>query len=120
MQSKEAKQILIVEHGNLCFLGGTISKKNPLTVHHLVPLRDGGKTILINLALLCRLEHDMFNTIELYRPIRGKEFNDYFRYFKLTHDFGMLQQMRNEALSLTDQLGYQVEEHGKILILKRK
>lgn len=119
MKSKEAKLILIREHGEMCFLGGTIQKKNPLTVHHLVPVRMGGQTILMNLALLCRLEHDMFNVIEQYKPRRGIELNDYFRYFKETHDLEALRQVRAEVLMLTQDLGYAVEERGKILTLKR-
>lgn len=118
MRSREARRILIRTHGETCFLGGVIQKKNPLTIHHLVPIRAGGQTVLANLALLCRLEHDMFNVIEQYKPKRGEEFNDYFRYFKETHDLEALRQMREEALSLTTDLGYVVEDRGKILVLK--
>ncbi|NCC99849.1 MAG: HNH endonuclease [Bacteroidia bacterium] len=120
MKGKEAKIILIREHGNICFLGGEISKKNPITIHHLVPVRMGGQTVLVNLALLCRLEHDMFNAIECCYPKTAEELNDYFRYFKETHDLKMLKQMREYVLSLTQDLGYHVEERGKILTLKRK
>lgn len=120
MKNKEAKIILIREHGNICFLGGTVSKKNPITVHHLTPVRMGGQTVLVNLALLCRLEHDMFNTIESVYPKTAEEINDYFRYFKQTHDLEMLRQMREYVLCITGQLGYQIEDCGKILTLKRK
>ena len=82
MKNKEAKQEMIYEYGRICFLGGTISKKNPLTIHHLKPVRAGGKTILINLALLGNLQHQAFNIIENNNKKQAEELNDGFREFK--------------------------------------
>ena len=120
MKNKEAKAILTLQYGKICFLGGTIHKKNPLTVHHLVPVRLGGQTVLANLALLCRLEHDMFNVIERYCPKKGDEINDYFRYFKESRDLEALKQIRQEIINLIDDLGYSINDNKKILTLKKR
>lgn len=119
MDSKEARAQLICEHGEICFLGGEISKKNRLTVHHIIPVRMGGRMILENLAPLCRLEHDMFNVVENHYPIRAAEVNDYFYYFSETHDLEALKQMRAYVVYATQYLGYHVEDRGRMLVLKR-
>ena len=42
----------------------------------------GGRTILVNLALLSRLSHDKFNVIERYKPRTAEEINDELRHYK--------------------------------------
>lgn len=118
MRHKQGLQ-LVKEHGYTCFLGGKISKKNPLTVHHMVPIRLGGRNVLANLALLCRLEHDMFNVVERFKPNKGDEFNDYFRYFKITNDLEALEQMRDYIIEELYDLGYCIEERKKLFTVKK-
>ena len=120
MKNKEAKIILIKDYGKICFLGGNVTKYNYLTVHHLKPIRAGGKTILANLALLTRLQHDKFNTIEHDNRKKAKEINDYLRYFKETRDMIAREQMRIYIENEIKRIGYVVEGKGKKIALKRR
>lgn len=118
--TKEIKNEMIQIYGNICFLGGTICRDNPLTYHHCIAVRDRGKTTMQNGALLCRVEHDMFNCIEVEQYKKAQMLNDYFQYFKETKDIMLLRQMREYVLSEMIYMGYEIKETGRILVLERK
>ena len=77
MQNKTLRRLLIQEYGKACWLKGIIQPGNPLTLHHIVPVRDGGKTIFENGALITLERHEMFNVSELYFPDFAEEINYY-------------------------------------------
>lgn len=119
MTNKEAKLILIRDYGKICMLGGNISKRNIITAHHLIPKRLGGKTILVNLALLGRLEHDMFNEIERENKKKTKEINEYLKYYKKFRDELARTQINRYINAEIKQMGYIISKKGKRLVLKR-
>lgn len=106
--------------GGFCYLGGIITIKNPLTIHEIIPKRHGGKRIYINCALLCRLEHDIHNIIEIQKPIFGNELAYYYHYIRDSRDLVTIKQMREEVYNMIYALGYGVVDNGKILKLERK
>ncbi len=120
MTSKKARIQLINIYGHQCFLGGVVLVKNPLTVHHIVPQRARKDNRLDNLALLCHLEHQMFNVIENDNKRHAKELNEGFREYKLTMDNIIIMQMREFVDERINALGYEVEDRGKSLTLKRR
>ena len=80
MNNVDVKHSIFILHNYLCFLGGQPTKKNPLTAHHIVPVRENGPTIVSNLAPLCRTQHDAFNIIERQDKKVAIFLNDSFKY----------------------------------------
>lgn len=117
---KTSRIKLIQIYGERCFLNGIVLIKNPLTVHHIIPRRIKIDNRLSNLALLCHLEHQMFNAIENDNKRHAEELNDGFREYKLTMDNIIIMQMRMFVDRRINELGYEVEDKGKLLVLRRK
>lgn len=67
------KKEMILCYGLKCWLGGF--EDNRLTAHHIIPVRECGKTVWENIALLNRKQHDLFNAIENYNPKAARELN---------------------------------------------
>lgn len=119
MKNKLCKQQLIDDFGKTCFLLGKIEKRNPLTYHHIIPKRHGGKDTYCNGALLCRLEHDMFNSIENINQRYADDLNAGFQEYKRSREYQLLIQMRYFVELELYHRGYTIEDKGKILTLKR-
>lgn len=115
-----ARYIVDREYGGRCFLGGTVTNKNILTAHHIIPVRSGGLTILVNLAPLCRLQHDMFNVLERLEPDKAARINEYFMYLKETKKYKLITEMSQYVDDEIARLGYRVVEDKKCLLLKRR
>lgn len=120
MSNKSAKSQLICNFGSICFLNGVVTRNNPLTYHHCQRKSNGGKATYENGALLCRLQHSMFHTIESDNKKVSNEINDYFQYFKETQDLLAKVQMGKYVYDYILSLGYEVCDTGKILTLKRR
>ena len=119
MAKNECKEQLIQKYDGKCFLNGFIYDKNPITFHHIVPVRDGGLATVQNGALLGRLEHDMFNLIEQMSKKKAVELNQAFMDYKLTkNDIIRIQARMFVDWYLMNQ-GYHIVEAKKVLILKR-
>lgn len=66
-------------NGNFCWLNGKMTRGNPMTAHHITPVRFGGKATIKNIAPLTDQRHKWFNQVEIYYPDLAEEVNDYFR-----------------------------------------
>lgn len=119
-QNLSVKDQLIKSYGYICFLGGNISKKNILTVHELVPRRNGGRRTFYNSVLLARLQHDMFNRIETYNKFIADELNDGFIEYKSTKDYLIIQQMKDFVENWIESNGFEITERKKSLMLVKK
>ena len=64
MSNSYVRDLLINTYGNKCWLGGKVSHENPLTYHHIKPVRCGGRTTMNNGALLSLQKHAEFNVLE--------------------------------------------------------
>lgn len=58
-------------------LGGKLSKDNPYTFHHIIPVRENGPATVENGAVLTRQKHEQFNKLEQMYPEYGDEINYY-------------------------------------------
>jgi len=114
------KKQLDMQTGHICALGGKISSHNSLTVHHIEPVREGGKYILPNIIYLGRLQHDMHNIIECKQYKIAREMKDYFYYFKESRDMLAREQMKTYAEQIIDDMGYEPVRKGKIYVLRMK
>ncbi len=118
--------------GKTCFLGGTINSKNNLTYHHLFKDVYGNYSKqtpyfskynplynYINGALLCNLEHSIFNLIECSNFKLSNEFNDGFIEYKNTRMYPLIKQMRKEAYEWLYKNEYEVIEGKKLYLVRR-
>ena len=72
-------------YGELCWMEGIISKRNPLTFHHIQKKCDGGKRIISNGAVLSKQEHDYLNQLELRQRKLYVELNWLFQELNRTY-----------------------------------
>ena len=86
MSNRYVRDPLIRIYGETCFLGGKPSESNPLTLHHIKSVCNGGVDTVKNGALLTEGMHWLFNMIELKDPETAKFINEYFQYYKETKD----------------------------------
>lgn len=119
-KKEDLKKIMLGRFGKLCFADYEVNKKNYITMHHIVPVRDKGKYTIDNIALLSQIAHCIFNEIEKGNWKKAKELNDAFKEFKLWEDKRILQQTHDFMEAERIALGYEIEDRGKLLILKRK
>ena len=70
---RELKKEMILVYGTRCWL--SLLKDNRLTGHHIIPVRDNGKTEWENIALLSNNSHIYFNQIERIAPDIAHELN---------------------------------------------
>jgi hypothetical protein len=81
------RKVLTQENGIiLCMMGEEVSRYNPFTVHHIVPIRDGGSNQRKNKSLLSHIAHIDFNLIEIYKPKEAQELTDGIIDFKKTRN----------------------------------
>lgn len=111
---------LDIQIGHICVFNGVINRKNPLTLHHINPIRNGGKTTLDNLIYLARLQHDMFNLIESKDRHTAEYLTEYFYRFKQFPDMELRQEV-SEYVNwiIFNQFHCSVIEGPKSYILKR-
>lgn len=67
-------------------LNGKVSLHNPLTLHHIVPVRKKGRTTVENGALLSQKLHNDFNLVEMYSQSDGDYVNEGLQYYKQTRE----------------------------------
>lgn len=77
---KRLKEEMIVVYKEACWINELWipSKKDKITAHHIIPVRNKGLSVWENIALLSRRSHDYFNYIERINPRVAKELNDLF------------------------------------------
>lgn len=102
------RNLLIYNYGATCWLKGVISKDNPLTLHHIIPVRFGGQTTIENGALLTLERHQLFNTLEIYRPNEAEEVNFLLKEYK-----GQYPQIVDERVEELIMLMYDIKKYVK-------
>lgn len=80
--NRNALYEVIYRNGNFCWLNGVITRGNPMTAHHIKPVRLGGKATVNNIAPLTDQRHKWFNKLEMYYPEYAERVNDLFREYK--------------------------------------
>ena len=92
MQPKEFKHIMKREGRYHCYCGGIETKKDRLSCHHIIPIRDGGKLVLWNCALIARKNHDKFNLIERKLPLIAEYMNNSFLEYIHTGNYAIVKE----------------------------
>lgn len=65
-------------YGKLCWMDYLLSKQNPITFHHIVEVRNGGKGVWENGALISLNAHEYLNYLDREYHRIYNELNDLF------------------------------------------
>lgn len=103
MKNSYIRDLLVYYYGPTCWLGGQVTEENYLTLHHIKPVRDGGRTTLENGALLSRQKHIEFNMLERAYPEYAEEINNYFLEYRGQYPQEVYERIQ-ELMSLVPEL----------------
>lgn len=101
MKNSYIRDLLIYNYGAKCWLNGKITRDNPLTLHHIKPVREGGKTTMENGALLSLRKHEEFNKLEQQYPDLAAELNMYFEIYRGQYPQDVFERIQ-EVMSMVD------------------
>ncbi len=62
------KMLAIYQTDDIDWMNFFVTKRNPLTFHHIVPRSIGGKDVISNGAILTRKAHDLLHLLEKICP----------------------------------------------------
>lgn len=82
MRNKDIRVKNIKTYGKICMAGYVLSKQNPLTMHHIIPLSEGGKTTLENGSNVSNLAHTGIHIVSYDDYVKAREIIDYLLYYK--------------------------------------
>lgn len=82
MRNKDIRVKNIKLYGNICMTGYVLSKQNPLTMHHIIPLSEGGKTTFENGSNISNLAHTGIHIVSYDDYVKAREIIDYLLYYK--------------------------------------
>lgn len=72
---REIRERLLDIYGNRCWMGYTVCRENPFTVHHIHERRNGGKDVIENAAALTVSAHYDLNQLDAHAKDLYKELN---------------------------------------------
>ena len=82
MKNKDIRVKNIKIYGKICMAGYVLSKQNPLTMHHIIPLSEGGKTNFENGSNISNLAHTGIHIVSYDDYVKAREIIDYLLYYK--------------------------------------
>lgn len=121
MTNRMLKDINISKYGYICMAGYEITKQNPLTMHHIISLSEGGQTVLENSSNVTSLPHSGIHVVSRDDVAKADEIIDYLYYYKLHRDALAAKQFKAWLKNEMYRLEY--EEYltkNKTLIYKRR
>jgi hypothetical protein len=95
---------LIKIYGKICMLNEPLTKKNYITLHHIIAERNKGKTNIENGALLSRYMHEDLHFIEHWFYGEYNYLNEYLKYYKATRDEEERKRMNAYVKKLTREI----------------
>lgn len=121
MENKTLRKMNIQIYGPICMGGYVISRNNPLTMHHIIAMSNGGKTTFENSSNVSNLAHCGIHIVSNDNLIKAKQIIDYLYYFKEHPDILATKQfarwLREEVINL-EYKEYMTK--GKLLVYKRR
>lgn len=82
MENKTLRNMNIEIYGPICMGGYVLSRNNPLTMHHIIPLSEGGKTNFENGSNISNLAHTGIHIVSYDDYVKAREIIDYLLYYK--------------------------------------
>lgn len=121
MENKTLRNMNIQIYGKICMAGYSLSRYNPLTMHHIIPLSDGGKTIFENSSNISNLAHSGVHIVSDDNYKKKKIIIDYLLYFKNHPDKKISIEFADWLVEELEKLEYrEVLTKDKLLIYKRR
>ena len=121
MKNSTLRKMNIEIYGNVCMAGYTVMRQNPLTMHHIIPLRSGGLTIFENSSNITSLPHSGIHVVSDDNYRKAQQIIDYLFYFKEHPDILATKQfakwLKQEIINL-EYKEYMTKD--KLLIYKRR
>lgn len=121
MENKTLRQMNIEIYGPICMAGYKVSRYNPLTMHHIIALKNGGKSIFENSSNISSLAHSGIHIVSDDNLTKSKQIIDYLYYFKLHRDIAasieFAQWLKQEIINL-EYKEYMTKD--KLLVYKRR
>ena len=101
--------------------GYKVSRYNPLTMHHIIALKDGGKSIFENSSNISNLAHCGIHIVSNDDLVKAKKIIDYLFYFKEHPEFITTRQFAEWLKQEIINLEYtETMSRDKLLIYKRR
>lgn len=122
MENKTLRKINIRIYGPICMAGYTVTKNNPLTMHHIIPLCKGGKSTIENSSNISILAHSGIHIVSHDDYIKEKRIIEYLLYFKehpdekISKEFA--QWLKNEIINL--EYEETMTKNGLLMYKRRK
>lgn len=121
MKNSTLKEYNCELFGKICMLGYEVSKHNPLTMHHIIPLHDGGKTNFENSSNASYLGHGGIHILSDDDYRKEQYIQDYLHYFKQTSDYVARKEFYLWIVREVHEMEYEEVLHkGKLLMYKRR
>lgn len=121
MENKTLRNMNIEIYGPICMGGYVVSRNNPLTMHHIIPLKWGGKTIFENSSNISNLGHCGIHIVSDDSNRKAKEIIDYLLNFKEHPNIIASKQFKEWLENEVRKLDYiETMSKGKLLIYKRR
>lgn len=121
MENKTLRQMNIEIYGPICMAGYKVSRYNPLTMHHIIALKDGGKSIFENSSNISNLAHSGIHVVSDDNYRKAQQIIDYLFYFKEHPDILATKQFAEWLKQEIINLEYtETMSRDKLLIYKRR
>lgn len=121
MENKTLRNMNIEIYGPICMGGYVVCKNNPLTMHHIIPLKEGGRTIFENSSNITHLPHSGIHIVSDNDNKKAKQIIDYLLYFKEHPDIVAAKQFKEWLENEVKRLDYtETITKDKLLIYKRR
>jgi hypothetical protein len=121
LENKTLRQMNIEIYGPICMAGYKVSRYNPLTMHHIIALKDGGKSIFENSSNISNLAHCGIHIVSNDDLVKAKKIIDYLFYFKEHPEFIATRQFAEWLKQEIINLEYtETMSRDKLLIYKRR
>lgn len=121
MKNYTLREMNIEIYGNICMAGYTLSRSNPLTMHHIVPLSWGGRTTLENSSNITFLPHTGIHVLYDDDKQKAKKIMEYLYCFKEHPDEWIVMEFKQWLENELFQMDYiPTQTRGKVMVYKRR
>lgn len=121
MKNSTLREMNIEIYGPICMAGYVVTRQNPLTMHHILPLSKGGFTTFENSSNVSSLPHSGIHVVSDDNYKKVQQIIDYLLFFKEHPDLEAAKQFSSWLKNEVSKLEY--VEHltkSKTLIYKRR
>lgn len=121
MKNKTIRIKNIEIYGKICMAGYVLCKENPLTLHHITPKSEGGRTTLENSSNISNLAHSAVHILHADDLRKARYIREYLLYFRYHPDINLSYEFAQWLHSHMQEYGYEsFLTKDKLLTYKRR